>query len=233
MLTTHRTKNHILSALGESDLRAITPLLESVDLPFRKSLEQRGHQSGWVYFPDTGVASVVTNSHSARGVEVGMIGFEGFVGIGIAMHAARSAHDTFMQVPGAGWRMEAHQFSNALDESVTLRISMLQAANKFFTQVARTAVSNARGTIEERLARRLLMVHDRVVGDEVQLTHELLSTMLGVRRPGVTLALNHLEGRGLIACRRGAIVVVDRQGLELKSKGAYGLAEQESFAAVR
>ena len=112
-------------------------------------------------------------------------------------------------------------------ESESLRAMILKFVYAFNVQVAHTAMINARSTLEERLARWLLASHDRLDGDELPLTHEFIATMLGVRRPGVTIAVHALQKDGLIQAGRGWITIVDRKGLEIKSNGAYGVAEAE------
>ena len=128
---------------------------------------------------------------------------------------------------GGGWRISAQNLREAMDESDTLRNRLLQYGHAFLMQTTYTAIANGRGKLEERLARWLLMARDRVEADSLSLTHEFLSIMLGVHRPGVTIAINALEKDGLIRARRGVITVIDRVGLEKMSNGAYGKAEAE------
>ena len=199
----------------------------AVQLPVRKRLEVRNRRISAAYFPETGIASVVANGTTGRGVEVGIIGKEGMTGIAVIMGASRATYETFMQVGGNGRCIPSTTLRRCLEASTTLHRALLQFAHAFGIQVAQTAMTNARSKIEERLARWLLMAHDRVEGDELPLTHEFLATMLGVRRPGVTVALNRLESDGLVRRKRAAIEIVDRKGLERTSNGAYGLAEME------
>jgi CRP-like cAMP-binding protein len=126
-----------------------------------------------------------------------------------------------MQSPGTGFRISADRLRDASDHSKTLRQSMLQSGHAFMTQVSQTSLSNARNTLEQRLARWLLMARDRGDIDELKLTHEFLAIMLGVRRAGVTIALGLLEEQGLIRTWRGHVAILDRKSLEKLSAGAY------------
>jgi CRP-like cAMP-binding protein len=198
-----------------------------VDLPLRHRLEARNQTIDHGYFIESGVASVVANGSGERGIEVGLIGREGMTGLAIVMAGERAPHETYMQLGGKGQRVAAAELRQAMAQSASLQRAFLHYAHAFFVQTARTAMANGRSKIEERLARWLLMAHDRTDGDELALTHEFLATMLGVRRPGVTVALNLLEGSGLIRASRGVISIVDREGLEAHSGGAYGAPEAE------
>jgi CRP-like cAMP-binding protein len=132
-----------------------------------------------------------------------------------------------MQFGGSGQRLAAAKLKACMEASVTLRRTLLNYGHAFYIQTAYTVLANARSKLEDRLSRWLLMAHDRVDGDKLTLTHEFLAIMLGVRRPGVTIALKFLEARGLIQTSRGVISIVDRKGLEESANGAYGTAEAE------
>jgi CRP-like cAMP-binding protein len=173
------------------------------------------------------IASVVAHGAHRGDVEVGLIGREGVSGLAVVMGTDRSPNDTYIQVAGSGRRMTVEALRQAMDESSTLRQVLLLYSHAFAIQTAQTALANGRNKLEERLARWLVMAHDRLDGDELHLTHEFLAVMLGVRRPGVTLALNLLEKAGLITVGRGAIIVNDRDGLVESANGAYGAAEAE------
>jgi CRP-like cAMP-binding protein len=181
----------------------------------------------YAYFIERGFASVVANGAGSFGVEVGIIGLEGLTGMALVMATDRSPNTTFIQSPGWGHRISAGDLSKSIETSPSLRRSLLHYAHTFLVQMAYTAVANSRTKLETRLARWLLMAHDRAGGDELILTHEFLATMLGVRRPGVTVALNFLEKQDLVRVQRKAIYVVDRQGLEEAANHAYGAPEAE------
>src|SRR4030095_1660525 len=170
-----------------------------------------------VYFIERGFASVVANG-TGRSIEVGLIGGEGMTGLAVVMGTDRSPHDTFMQVAGGGQRISSAKLRGAMEQSPALHRSFLRYGHAFVVQTAQTALANGRSKIEERLARWLLMAQDRLGGDEVPLTHEFLSVMLGVRRPGVTVALNLLEKQGLIRRMRGGVAILNRTALRKISK---------------
>ena len=149
-------------------------------------------------------------------------------GVAVILGTDRSPNETFMQLAGAGWRMPADRLRDAQARSVTLSRDFLRYAHLFLVQTSQTALSNGRSKIDERLARWLLMAHDRADSDQLKLTHDFLATMLGVRRPGVTVALSLLERQGLIQVHRGVISLIDRKGLEELSNGAYGAPEAEA-----
>ncbi len=222
-----QTKNRILSRLLDTDFALLESELSPVDLPLRKQLELSRRPIEHVYFPNSGILSVVANGDNKRSIEVGLIGREGMSGLAVVMGADRSPHQTYVQSAGRGWKIKADDLREAIAKSTSLHHRFLLYAHAFLLQTGYTAMANGRSKIEERLARWILMAHDRTDGDTLLLTHEFLSIMLGVRRPGVTHALNLLERTGLIHASRGTITVVDREGLEESSNGAYGTPEFE------
>jgi CRP-like cAMP-binding protein len=215
------TSNRILSRLSHADFALLGAHLEAVDLPARRRLEARKRRIEHVYFIEAGFASVVADGANKPGIEVGIIGREGMTGLAVVLGHDRAQHETFIQLPGKGLRMSADKLREAQDRSVPLHREMLRYANAFLMQTTTTALANGRSTIEERLARWLLMAHDRVDGDELPLTHEFLGMMLGSPRPGVTLAVQALENEGLIDARRARITIIGRKGLEKRSNGSY------------
>ncbi len=215
----HPSSNHILSRLSRADYRLLEPHLEAIDLPVRWQLEERNKRVEHVYFPESGFASVVANGE--RNIEVGIIGREGMSGLSVVLGSDdRPANETFIQSAGNGQRIAAGALRDAIGASVSLHQVMLRYAHTFLVQTSQTALANGRSKIEERLARWLLMAADRVEG-ELALTHEFLAIMLGVRRSGVTTALQELERSALIAHRRGFVTILDREGLEEQSNGTY------------
>jgi CRP-like cAMP-binding protein len=215
------SSNQILSRLSREDFALLEPRLEAVDLPVRRRLETRKRRIDHVYFIEAGFASVVANGTSKPGIEVGIIGREGMTGLAVVLGHDRAQHETFIQLPGKGLRMSADSLRAAQDRSVSLHRGMLRYANSFLMQTTTTALANGRSKVEERLARWLLMAHDRVDGDELPLTHEFLGMMLGSPRPGVTLAVQALEKEGLIDARRARITILGRKALEKRCNGAY------------
>jgi CRP-like cAMP-binding protein len=218
--------NEVLLSLTQSDLDLLTPGLQRVNLPLRKQLEVKNRRIEHVYFFDRGLASVVTNGSGHSEIEIGIIGREGVTGLAVIMGGDRSPHETYVQLAGSGHRLAVPLLRNAMAQSASLHQRLLTVGYAFTVQTAQTAMANGCHKIEERLARWLLMAHDRVDGDDLSLTHEFLARMLGVRRPGVTVALKGLEMSGLIKAKRGGILIIDRTGLEESSNGAYIAAEE-------
>jgi CRP-like cAMP-binding protein len=219
--------NRILACLPDADLCRLQADLQPVDLPVRLQLERANQPIQHIYSPESGFASVVANGSSKRNIEVGLIGREGVTGLAVAMGTDRAPHETFMQAAGHGQRMTAESFRQWIDKSAELHRCLLQCAHIFLVQAAQTRLANGRGKLEERLARWLLMAHDRIEDDDLELTQEFLAIMLGVRRPGVSVAVGQLEKQGLIRTGRGHITIVDRDGLIDSTNGLYGVPENE------
>jgi CRP-like cAMP-binding protein len=219
--------NRLLSRLSAADFALLSPHLKRVDLPVRKKLEIRDKPIDKVYFPESGFASVVANGSGQRSIEVGLIGREGMTGLAIVMGTDRSTNETFIQSAGEGLCISAAGLRRTMIPGSSLHRHFLLFAHAFSVQTTNTAIANGRGKIEERLARWLLMAHDRVERDDMALTHEFLSLMLGVRRSGVTIALQLLERKGLVQAHRGTVTILDRKSLEKISNGAYGTPEAE------
>jgi CRP-like cAMP-binding protein len=224
-MTKHR--NRLLAALSAADLALLEPQLERVSLERRFVLEAPNKPVENVYFIEAGVVSVVAVNGRGERIEVGLIGCEGMSGVTVVMGNHRSPHSTYMQIAGEGLRIGADALRETLEQSSTLRTLLLHFAQIFMTQAAQTAVANGRAMLDERLARWLLMAHDRMAADDVPLTHEFLSVMLGVRRASVTVALDGFKKRGLIKTRRGGITILDRKAVEKIAGSFYGVPEAE------
>jgi len=180
----------------------------------RTCLAEPNRPVGHVYFMEQGITSVVASTPQGRRIELGMIGREGVTAICVLLGADRSPHEFFVQTPGVGLEVPVDDLRRATAASASLHQHLLRFVQAFMVQMGQTALSNARHPLDQRLARWLLMCHDRVDGDDLAHTHEFLSLMLSVRRAGVTEALQTFEDRGLISCTRGRITVLDRTKLE-------------------
>ena len=220
-------RNHLLSILSEPDWELLKPRLEAVKLAHRQVLEEARKPIEHVHFPEDGLISMIADNKTRREIAVGLIGREGMTGTAIVMGDDRSPHKIFVQVAGQGQRLRSDDLREAMQKSATLQRCFLLFAHTLLVQMAQTALSNSHATVEERLARWLLMAHDRLGGEEIQLTHDLLAMILGVRRAGVTQALQVLERQALISTARSLIVVQDRTGLEKVADGLYGIPESE------
>jgi CRP-like cAMP-binding protein len=220
------SSNKLLASLSTNDFDLLEPHLEPVTLGIRKSLEKPNKRIDAVYFPESGFASVVAVQRGKE-VEVGLIGREGMTGLPILLGNHRSPHATYIQAPGEGKCIPSKELRNATRSSLSLRDSLLKYVQAFGVQTTHTAISNAQARIDIRLARWLLMAHDRIGDDTLPLTHEFLSLMLAVRRPGVTDALNALRKLGFISYKRGDITIKDRKGIERMAGESYGTPEAE------
>jgi CRP-like cAMP-binding protein len=220
--------NRLLSSLSRADYALLEAGLEPADLAFRQCLEAPNKPIKTVYFPYRGIVSVVASSATRDDqAEVGLIGCEGMTGLSILLGTDRSPNEVYVQVAGDGASIASRDLLQAIEKSPSLRTRLLRYVQAFAIQASQTALSNARGKLEQRLARWLLMANDRIGGTQLSLTHEFLSLMLGVRRAGVTGALQMLEAQKIITGSRGHITILDRLGLERAAAGFYGVAERE------
>jgi CRP-like cAMP-binding protein len=220
--------NWLLQTLAESDFGLLQPHLRRTDLKVRDNLYEPDQPIEHVHFLEAGVASIVSAQEGGEQIEIGLYGRDGMSGSAVVLGAGQSPHGSMMQVDGAtSLRIHSDRLADACDESRSLRNLLLRYVQTLALQAAQTAAANAHYALPERLARWLLMCHDRVEGDEIPLTHEFMAMMLGVRRSGVTVTLHTLEATGAIRARRGLIVVTDRDRLEEIAGDSYGEAETE------
>jgi len=227
MQADHADRNAILRYITRADRDLLRPSLEAIDLPVRFRLACASKRIDAVYFLEAGIASITTSVLHEVPIEIGIVGREGVVNMPALMGVDLSPSETFMQVHGTGFRINVEKLREAMAQSPTLMPILLRFVHVYMVQTASTVLANGRARIPERLARWLLMAFDRVNGDGVALTHEFLATMLGVRRPGVTIAIREFERCGLIEGARGVITILDRIGLEAEANGYYGIAEAE------
>jgi CRP-like cAMP-binding protein len=226
-LTQNACRNRLLALMSEQDFAQLAPHLEPIKLPKGFSLAKPNEVIEYVYFPETSIASIVVGSPDGLECEAGIVGNDGVVPIQTVMGSDRSIHQIYIQVPNGGYRIERERFVRALEASPSLHLLMLRYAQVLNVQTTFTALSNAVHTVDERLARWLLMCHDRVPSDEIPLTHEFMSLMLAVRRPSVTTSLHVLEGNGFIRAERGYVTIRNRKALEEFARDAYGGPESE------
>lgn len=220
--------NRLLAGLSTDDLSLLQPHLAPIDLGLRFRLETANRPVENVYFLEQGVASIVAQAQRGRiQAEVGIVGRDGCTGLCLLHGSDRSPNDTFMQVAGSGYVVEADRLAKLLQQSRSLERRLLLFAHVQLVQTGQGVLANARGSIEQRLARWLLMSHDRLRSDRFKLTHEFLALLLGVRRPGVTIGLQRLEQQELVRTSRGEITLIDRLGLERAAGALYGVAEAE------
>lgn len=222
------TANILLSLLIEGDAELLAPHLVTITLTHRQTLIQADVDIEHVYFLDDGVASIVTLFEDGDEAEVGIVGCEGMIGTGVLLGATQTPYRVYMQIDGtSARRISVRALDDARQQSATLTPLLLRYAQASVIQTGHTAAVNAHFGILQRLARWLLMCHDRSDGDSVKVTHEMLSIMLGVRRPGVTEAMTKLEVLGFIRGSRGRVDIIDRITLEQFAGSAYGIAESQ------
>ncbi len=225
--TESHTANRLLGLLTPADFQRLCQHLRPVELEYRRSLYESDTPIEYVWFIESGVGSLVNTMENGDAAEVGTIGNEGMVGLPLLFGDNRSPTCVYVQVPGAGLRMNADLFTRELANSASMRQVMLRYAHAFFNQVAQSAACNHFHSIEQRACRWLLMTHDRMQSNEFLLTQEFLAMMLGVQRTGVTTAATALRRAGLIHYRRGIVTILDRPGLENKSCECYGISKLE------
>ena len=220
-------RNGLLAALPPGDLARLRPRLRPVELPFDQTLYPADGAVDAALFPEGGMVSLLATLEGGEQVEVGVVGREGLIGLPLVFGDDRSLVEARVQMEGAALRIGAAAFRAAVEGSAALRGLLLRYALAFHAQVTLTAACNARHAIEQRLARWVLIAHDRADGDEFAMTHEFMAMMLGVRRPGVSLAAGVLQKAGLIHYVRGRMEVADRQGLEAASCECYHVTRRE------
>lgn len=222
------TRNLLLRALRESDFALLQPHLERIELDRSDVLFEADRRIEHVYFLEAGVASIVSTEEGGEQIEVGIVGREGVAGIPVLLGTDRTPHRAFIQVaPTTALTMDADRLRDAINASEPLRTLLLRFVQAFMVQTAQTATANGNYTLPERLARWLLMCHDRIDGDELALTHDFMTMMLAVRRSGVTVTLHTLEAAGAIRMMRGRIAVLDRARLLSVAGESYGRPEEE------
>jgi len=212
--------------LPPDDLAQIWPRLQAVELPFREVLHAPGKPIEAVYFPETGWVSMLTYLEDGDAAEVGLVGRDGMVGLPVRLGADHDDIEAMVQAPGTALQMTAQAFREELERLPALRTLLLRYALVHHGQVARTAACNGRHHIDQRLARWLLMAHDRAEGDEFPMTHEFLSMMLGLRRAGITVSAGALQKAGHIRYGGGRVRITDRPGLESVACECYGIVRR-------
>jgi CRP-like cAMP-binding protein len=218
-----RTGNHLLDMLPNEERRRVGSSASAIELVAGEGLYEAESRISSVYFPTSGVASLLTPTSDGKWIETALVGREGIVGIRAFLGGGTSGNERAIgQVPGKALEIGADTFRGHVESGGKLRDVMFAYTQALLSQTAQSVVCNAVHEIQERCARWMLQVHDRVDGDEFSLTHEFLADMLAVRRSSVTVAAGALQEAGLIRYRRGHVTVVNRPGLEEASCECYG-----------
>ena len=220
-------QNHLLAALPSAEYKRVTSHLELVPMPLGQVLYESGGNLKHVYFPTNSIVSLLYVMEDGSSAEIAVVGNEGILGISLFMGGETTPSRAVVQSAGFGYRLKAQMLKDEFNRNGPFLRLMLRYTQALITQMAQTAVCNRHHTVEQQLCRWLLLSIDRLAGDELNMTQELIANMLGVRREGVTEAAGKLQRAGLIDYSRGRIKVTDRKGLEAKSCECYQVVKAE------
>jgi CRP-like cAMP-binding protein len=222
-----RTGNRLLEALSIPEYERLSPYLQSVTLPLGKVLYESGSRLEYVYFPTTSIVSLVYIMKDGATAETGLAGDDGMVGIALFLGGNTMPNRAVVQIAGGALRLEGKVLLHEFARGGALQRRLLLYTQALVTQISQTAVCNRVHPLEKRLCRWLLMCLDRVKGDELRMTQEFISYMLGGRREGVTVAAGHLQDAKLLRYSRGHITILDRRGLEAHACECYRIVRSE------
>ncbi|NWJ27557.1 Crp/Fnr family transcriptional regulator [Rhizobium sp. RM] len=222
-----QVRNRLLSALDGESFSRLSRHMEPVKLPVGHRLVATNSPITHVCFIETGLASTLAHTDGGKSMEVMPVGCEGMTGWPSLLGAEATPDETVMYVAGDGLLVPAHEIRREMERNVRIRDMVLGYINVCLVQVGQLVLANGQHTLRERLARWLLMCHDRLATDNLPITHEFLSTVLGVRRPGITNELHVLEGIHAIRASRGNVRIIDRNLLDQVASMTYGNAERE------
>ena len=217
--------NQLLTSLSSQEYQRLRPHLEEFTLSFGEILYEPGQIIRHVYFPNNGIVSLLSMVEKRSTLEVGIVGNEGMVGIPVFLGASISINQALVQGDGTAIRLKAESLRRHIKQTGSLRDLLLHYTHSLLSQISQSAVCNRFHTVNSRLARWLLMTHDRIRSDEFRLTQEFLAHMLGVRREGVTAAAFSLQKKKLISYVRGRIRILNLAGLEAESCKCYDLVK--------
>jgi CRP-like cAMP-binding protein len=221
------SQNHLLAALPTAEFAPLSPYLELVPLALGQMLYEPGEQLRHAYFPTTSIVSLHYVTESGASAETAGVGNEGMVGISLFMGGDTTPSSAVVQTAGHAYRLERHLLKREFDRAGLLQRLLLRYTQALMTQMSQTAACNRHHTVEQQLCRWLLLTLDRVSARELIMTQELVASMLGVRREGVTEAAGKLQRTGYISYRRGHIAVLDRHGLEQHACECYSVVKKE------
>ena len=228
MSSPHSPKqNHLLDALPAADYARLLPHLELIPMPLGWAVYEAGGQMRYLYFPTTSIVSLLYVLENGASAEIAITGNEGLVGISLFMGGETTPSRAVVQSKGNGYRLRASVLKTEFALGGSLQYLSLRYTQALITQMAQTAVCNRHHTLDQQLCRWLLLSLDRLPGNELLMTQELISNMLGVRREGVTAAAGKLQADGLVKYSRGHIVVLDRPKLEKRVCECYAVVKKE------
>jgi CRP-like cAMP-binding protein len=221
-------QNHLLAGLSGTDYDRLRPQMQLVPLQLGKALYEPGSPLRHLYFPVAGVVSLLYTMHDGSTAEIAIIGRDGCVGVAVLLGAVSTLSRPVVQIAGHAYQIETAVILDEFHRGGPLQRLILRYVQSLMTQVSQTAVCNRHHTVEQQLCRWLLLTLDRIASNEVRMTQELISNMLGVRRSGVTQAARTLQEAGLIEYRRGHITVLDRGKLEAHACECYAVVRKET-----
>ncbi len=223
----HPRQNHLLNALPEAAYARLKPHLERVDMALGDVLYEAGAASPHIYFPITAIVSLLYGMENGASTEVAVVGHEGLVGIALFMGGETMPNHAVVECAGYGYCLKPRFLKEEVNQGGPVLQLLLRYTQALITQMSQTAVCNRYHSLDQQLCRRLLSSLDRMHGNELIMTQELLSNMLGVRREGVTEAAGKLQRAGLIQYSRGHIKILDRPALEERVCECYGVVKKE------
>jgi len=222
-----KRQNRLLNKLSARDLEQLLPYLAEIELPTKMVLSAPRERISHVYFPTSGVVSMVNEPETGEVVEFATIGPEGFVGFPVLLGASSIPSRAFVQVPGEALQMKVSDFGRAIEKLPKFNSLLMRSTMALLNQIAQGTSCNRLHEVQERCARWLLMTQDRVYDNTFPLTQEFLAMQLGVHRPTVSIAAGMLQKAGLIEYTRGVMTIVDRKGLEAAACNCYRLITSE------
>jgi CRP-like cAMP-binding protein len=222
------TSNHLLAALPNDVLHRWTPRLEWIDMPQGQVLQDSGQIMRYVYFPTTAIVSLMHVTAEGGSAEIAVAGNDGLVGISLFMGGETALSRAVVETSGGGFRLRREIIMDEFDRQGTAMRLLLRYTQAQITQMAQSAACNRHHTLDQQLSRWLLHRLDRLEGNDLQMTQELIGALLGVRRETVTAGIARLQHTGLIRHSRGAIKVLDRPGLERRACECYAVVRKES-----
>ncbi len=220
--------NHLLEGLSESTRTRIRPHLKLVELSLGDVIYESGQHIDHVYFPIDSIVSLLYVTVNGASAEIAIIGNDGFVGVSVVLGADSTLNQAVVQSRGSAYRMSVGKLKEELNNHSELRVRTLRYTQALITQMSQTAVCNRHHSIEQQLCRWLLLSLDRLRDNHIDMTHELIANMLGVRREGVTHAARRLQDAGAIHYQRGHITVTDRALLERLTCECYAVVKREA-----
>ena len=220
-------QNHLLAALPQEEFERLSPHLELVAMPLGEFLYEPGTQLQHAYFPTTAIVSLHYVMESGASAEIAGVGNEGVLGISLFMGGDTTPSSAVVQTGGHGYRLKARVMMEEFDRGGPLMRLMLRYTQALITQMSQTAVCNRHHSMEQQMSRWLLLTLDRLPAQELIMTQELIASMLGVRREGITETAGELQRAGLISYRRGHITVLNRAGLESRACECYDVVKKE------